>query len=104
MPDDTVVVTFMNGPADGRSVIVHNPRVSIGRGSDHDVAIDFDPRVVSNHLEIIHDGNQWQLTEHDGASDVQLNGTRFYGRVTLTTNSLVRLGDTLLKISISNAG
>jgi pSer/pThr/pTyr-binding forkhead associated (FHA) protein len=101
MPENTVVVTFMNGPADGRSVIAHNPRISIGRGSDHDVAIDFDPRVVSNHLEIVHDGSQWLLVEHDGASGVELNGTRLYGRATLAAESLVRLGDTLLKISLT---
>lgn len=101
MPNYTVVVTFMNGPADGRSVITHSSHVSIGQGADNDVAIDFDPAVVSKHLEIVHQEDQWLLVAHDGASGVQLNGTRIYGRVALVSDSLVRLGDTQLKVIVN---
>jgi pSer/pThr/pTyr-binding forkhead associated (FHA) protein len=100
MSDATVVVTFMNGPADGRWVIVHNPTIAIGRAPANDVVIDFDPRVAETHLLIEHHGEQWQLVDRSGGAGVHIGDEQLGERSLLQPGKLVRLGDTLLRISL----
>jgi pSer/pThr/pTyr-binding forkhead associated (FHA) protein len=101
MTDDSLVVTFMNGPADGRWVIVHNPTIAIGRGPANDVVIDFDPKVAETHLVIEHHAGQWQLVDRSGGAGVRVSGMALVERTELRSDALLTLGDTQLRISLA---
>lgn len=96
----SVVVTFMNGPADGRWVIVQADHVTVGRGPDNDVVIDFDPGVTKTHLSIEYRDGRWQLEDRSGGAGVFLEGVRIRERAELVPDRLVSLGDTLLRIGL----
>lgn len=98
MKQDTLVVTFMNGPADGRQAVVHGPSITIGRGSDNDVVIDFAPGVADKHLEIVHRDGRWQLVDHSDGAGLLVKGERLHGCIPLVLDALVSLGDAMLRI------
>lgn len=102
MSGDKLRVTFMNGPADGRWLTLQNPQVTIGRGSGNDVVIDFDPKVAPTHLAIEYRDGQCRLIDHSGGAGVFVDGLRILDRISLQPGRLVMIGDTLLRISITD--
>ena len=97
-----IVVTFMNGPEDGRNVFAQGPSISIGRGSGNDIVIDFDPGMAQRHLEIIlHDG-EWHLVVQSDRHELYVDGVRLYERGLLVPGKLVSIAGTLFKVSISD--
>jgi len=96
-----VVVTFMNGPEDGLRMSVDGASVSIGQDPGNDVVINFDPRVASKHLELLHSDGQWLLVDRSEGAGVFLDGVRIHEHTPLLPDKLVYIGDTLLKINVT---
>ena len=98
MSREALLVTFMNGPADGRQVASFASSLSIGRASTNDVVIDFDPRVAERHLDIVYHDGHWELVDRSEGVGVVVNGRSLQGRGPLVSGSLLVLADTQLKI------
>ena len=102
MSTATVVVTFMNGPADGSWATLHGDVVSIGRDGDNDVVIGFDPRVAGRHLRIRRVDGQWWVQELSDGVGVLQGNVPVVGEQPLQPGVLLQIGDTQLQVSISD--
>ena len=101
MSKQHVVVTFMNGPEDGLRVSVDGASVSIGQDPSNDVVINFDPRVASKHIELLHSDGQWLLVDRSEGAGVFVDGVRVHDHTPLLLpDKLVYIGDTLLRIDV----
>jgi pSer/pThr/pTyr-binding forkhead associated (FHA) protein len=71
-------------------------RISVGRGDDIDLTLDFDPTVSQLHAELERLGRHWVVSD-DGLSrhGSYLNGERIQGRHRLRNGDQLRLGDTV---------
>lgn len=103
MSTPTVVITFMNGPADGSWATLHGDLVSIGRDGDNDVVIGFDPRVTARHLEIRRGDGGWRVVDVSGGAGVLQGGAPVDGEQPLRPGQLLQLGDTQLQVTVSPA-
>ena len=72
-------------------------RLTIGRGADVDLALDFDPTVSQLHAELERIGRHWVVYD-DGLSrhGSFLNGEPIHGRRRLEDGDALRLGATTL--------
>jgi DNA-binding CsgD family transcriptional regulator len=71
--------------------------VTVGRSSDSDIRIEWDPKVSRVHATMERIGHQWTI-EDDGLSrnGTFVNGTRLSHRVRLRDRDKILLGDTVL--------
>lgn len=72
-------------------------RLTLGRSSGNDVALDWDESVSRVHAELIRLGGEWTVVD-DGLSrnGSYLNAERLSGRRRLRDGDLLRLGDTVI--------
>lgn len=101
MSAPTVVITFMNGPADGAWSTLHAEAVTIGRGGDNDVVIGFDPRVAEHHLRIARLDGQWRVQDLSDGVGVLQGDRPVEGEQPLQDGALLRIGDAELQVSVS---
>jgi len=68
--------------------------ITIGRSSENDVVIN-DNKVSRHHLQIIQDdyGN-FRLSDFGSANGTFVNGRKISGEITLSSNDIVRIGNT----------
>lgn len=104
MTRQALEVTFMNGPADGRRQRLEDATATIGSNPENDLVIDFDPKVASTHLLIKYQDRQWRLVDHSDGLGVFVDGERLAGSGEFVPGSMLRLGDTLLRVVTSDAG
>ena len=102
MNDTTVVITFMNGPADGSWSTLHGEAVTLGRGGDNDVLIGFDPRVADRHLRIQRVDGQWRVQDLSDGLGVLQGNVPVEGEQPLQPGVLLQIGDTQLQVSIGD--
>jgi pSer/pThr/pTyr-binding forkhead associated (FHA) protein len=72
-------------------------KITIGRGPDTDIALNWDSEVSSVHAELERLGDSWAIVD-DGLSrnGTYLNGERVAGRRRLSEGDMLRLGNTLV--------
>jgi len=102
MSTATVVVTFMNGPADGSWATLHGESLTIGRGTDNDVVIGFDPRVAERHLRIHRVDGQWRVQDLSDGLGVLQGNVPVEGEQPLQPGVLLQIGDAQLQVSITD--
>jgi pSer/pThr/pTyr-binding forkhead associated (FHA) protein len=87
-------------------VVLDDPArsVTLGRGAQTDLTLDWDQEVSAVHAELHCAGGQWTLAD-DGLSSngTYLNGNRISGRLRLRDGDQVRLGRTVLVYRSSTA-
>src|SRR5687767_2399699 len=72
-------------------------RLSVGRDTGNDVALDWDPQVSRSHAQLERLGTDWTLVD-DGLSrnGSQINGERVTGRRRLRDADVLRIGRTTI--------
>lgn len=103
MSTPTVVITFMNGPADGGWSTLHSEAVTIGSGGDNDVVIGFDPRVAEHHLRIAREEGQWRVKDLSGGLGIIQGDHPVDGDRPLEQGVLLRIGDSELQVSVHDS-
>ena len=90
---------YRDGDGEQRLVVLDDPSqtLTLGRGAQTDVTLDWDPEISAVHAELHCAGGEWTLAD-DGLSSngTYLNGVRVSGRQRLRDGDHVRLGRTVL--------
>lgn len=90
---------YRDGEGSQRLLVLEEPSrsLTLGRGAQTDVALDWDTEVSAVHAELLRVGGEWTLAD-DGLSSngTYLNGARLSGRQRLRDGDHVRLGRTVL--------
>lgn len=75
-------------------------RLTVGRGSNNDIVMDWDRGVSRVHAELVLVGGEWTVID-DGLSQngTFLNGTRVLGRKRIRDGDTLRFGQTLVVFS-----
>ena len=97
--DSRMIITFMNGPADGRRVYVQTEKVSIGKTEANDIIIDFDPTIEDRHLEIINKENKWFVECNSDSFKLLRDDMDITHDKQLLSEDMIKLGSTLLKFN-----
>src|SRR3954453_15642597 len=86
---------------DGRQRIFHleglNDSITVGRRSEADIALPWDPEASRLHAELAYRAGEWTIVD-DGWSQngTGVNGLRLAGRRRLTDGDLVKIGRTII--------
>jgi pSer/pThr/pTyr-binding forkhead associated (FHA) protein len=94
-------ITFMNGPADGRRVLIQAESISIGKDITNDIVIDFDPSVENTHIEILNKEGSWYIDNNGNFIEVLRNEISINYADQLLSEDLIKVGSTLLMININ---
>jgi pSer/pThr/pTyr-binding forkhead associated (FHA) protein len=80
-------------------------RLTIGRSSDNDLQIPWDPSVSRTHAQLKRLGSAWTLTDEGlSRNGSYVNGTRVSGRRRLRDGDAIRLGATVIVYRAGLAG
>ncbi len=94
-------LVVVDGPGKGASFALFDGLTQIGRGEGQTVRLDFGDNTISreNHAAIAYDGEQRQFFfGHGGKANlVRLNNRPVLSTENLTTNSVIRIGETTLR-------
>lgn len=90
---------YRDGEGAQRLIVLDDPSrtLTLGRGAQTDVTLDWDQEISAVHAELHCAGGEWTLAD-DGLSSngTYLNGARLSGRQRLRDGDHVRLGRTVL--------
>lgn len=94
-------LVVVDGPGKGASFALFDGLTQIGRGEGQTVRLDFGDNTISreNHAAIAYDGEQREFFfGHGGKANlVRLNNRPVLSTENLTTNSVIRIGETTLR-------
>ena len=92
------IVMVSDGPDKGKKFDVPTDRpLVVGRGTDSDTKIR-DPKMSRIHCEVRLDDSTLMLIDRGGSGGTLVNGEQVDGPQRLAAGSLIRLGDSLLRI------
>lgn len=92
-------IEYLSGPEDGKIVGFSKELVTIGRAEDCDLFIAHDPTVSRHHARLVREGEQVFLEDARSTHGTFVNGQQISGRKELTTDALVRVGNTWLRFA-----
>ncbi|WP_126457122.1 hypothetical protein [Sulfuriflexus mobilis] len=100
--EEKIVITFMTGPEDGRSVTVKCKTVSIGKYQSNDVVIDYDPIIGERCIELIRHADRWEFLDKSGNTDAYMDVVCINEGGLFSREIQVEIGHTLLNIRIES--
>ncbi len=95
VPYEIVITT---GPARGTSYRIEKPTTLIGRSSNADLSLPFDPLISSRHLQIDYDGNRLWLNDVGSTNGTFMNGRKVQRQLLNHTDQAL-IGSTTLQFN-----
>ena len=90
-------VQVVQGPQEGRDYTLTKPRSALGLDERAEVGLFGDPTVARRHAEIVVEGHDYILVNHDPRNRTVVNGQPVVSRQNLVDGDAIELGQTSLR-------
>jgi len=91
-------ILIQRGAGEGRSIALCAARVTVGRTSESDIALQGDWLVSRRHCEIVRRGSIWSLVDVGSKNGTFVNGRPITAPVVLKAGDSIRLGNSELLV------
>lgn len=92
-------LTFSNGDKKGTRLKLAAPRITIGRSSDNDIAIENDAKCSRLHAVIEYGPNGYEIKSHSDKNPALVNGQEVQHAL-LQNGAIIQLGETKLQFQV----
>lgn len=87
-------LVMRSGPTSGKSFLLENPEIFIGRDLSNDIVIN-DPEISRRHTRLFQQGMSYLVEDLGSTNGTFVNGQRLMGPYTLRPGELIMLGENI---------
>ena len=95
-----IKIVVLSGPMDGFEFRTDKSEITLGKDSQHIVALPLDPQVSQNHARITREGDEYWVEDTGSSNGTFVENQRVESKVVLPPETIFKMGRTALKLKV----